>query len=110
MANHNPPARYDQLVPFKPGHDPRRHQGARVSPAEREFRAALESEHIPRASAILREIGDRALDGDVKAAELFFKVCGLIVKPSDSAAIQEQARALLAEMIKEARERRAAEG
>jgi phosphoribosylanthranilate isomerase len=46
------------------------------------------------------------MGGDVKAAELFFKVCGLIRKPTDDAAIAETAKALLDGMIAEARARR----
>ena len=93
-------------VPFKRGHDPRRLLGERISPQERAFRAELAAKHIPRASEILSKIGDAALEGDMKAAELFFKVCGLIAKPTDASAIQDMARALLTEMISEARSRR----
>ena len=94
------------LVPFRRGPDPRRNPGG-ISPAEREFKAALEAKHIPKASALLEEVYNQGMAGDAKMAELFFKVCGLIKKPTDGAAIQQQARALLDEMMAEARERRA---
>lgn len=97
-------------VPFKAGYDPRRQQGPRMSPAELEFRRLLEEEHIPRASALLTVICAEAMNGDMKAAELFFKVCGLIKKPSDDAAVADTAKALLGEMIAEAQARRDAAG
>ena len=108
------PAYQRGLVPFAHGHDPRRQAGPKLSPAEIKFREAIEAEHIPLASAALREIHDAGIAaiqagdllGGCKALELFFKVCGLIKKPTDDAAIQETARALLAEMIAEARVRR----
>ncbi len=77
-----------------------------LTKAEREFRSLLESEHIPKASELLTEVFNLAKAGDMKAAELFFKVCGLIKKPTDAALIQEQARALLDAMMAEARSRR----
>lgn len=95
-----------QLVPFRRGFDARRQQGPRLSPAELEFKACLEAEHIPKASDLLRRAFEQGMGGDVKAMELFFKVCGLIKKPSDDAAIQETAKALLGEMIVAAKARR----
>lgn len=100
--------------PFKAGYDPRRQVGPKLSPAEIEFKAALEKEHIPKASAALAklyEAGMAALQtGDVlagtKALETFFKICGLIQKPTDNAVIHETAKALIGEMIAEARARR----
>ena len=91
--------------PFAKGSDSRRWPG-RLSKAELEFRAALDAEHIPKASALLTNIFEAGMGGDVKAAELFFKVCGLIRKPTDDAAIAETAKALLDGMIAEARSRR----
>lgn len=99
-----------QLVPFRAGHDPRRQVGPRLSKAELEFRRLLEEEHIPRASELLTVICAQAMGGDIKAAELFFKVCGLIKKPTDNAAIQEAAMSMLGEMIAAARARRADPG
>lgn len=96
-------------VPFKRGYDPRRQQGPRLSPAELEFRAALEAEHIPLASSLLRKVFEAGMEGDTKAAELFFKVCGLIQKPGEDAKIAETAKALVAEMIAQARLRRESE-
>lgn len=94
------------LIPFRPGHDPRRQVGPKLSPAEIEFKAALEAEHIPKANELLRVVYADAIAGSIKDRELFFKVCGLIKKPSDDAAIQETAKALLGEMIAEAKARR----
>lgn len=106
-----PHAGVANLRPFQPGHDPRRNvHGSPLSKAEREFRRLIEEEHIPRANDLLTSMFDAGMAGDIKAAELFFKVCGLIRKPTDNAAIQEQAKALLDAMMSEARERRAANG
>lgn len=93
---------------FTSGYDPRR-QGP-LSKAEREFRDLVESEQIPRANDLLTSMFDAGMAGDIKAAELFFKVCGLIKKPSDDAAIQQLAQKLLDGMLEEARARRAANG
>jgi hypothetical protein len=90
--------------PFAAGYDPRRSAGP-VSVAERNFRRLLEADHIPKASALLTSIYDRAMAGDMAAAAIFFKVCGLIQKPKDDAIIQAQARAMLDAMIEEARVR-----
>jgi hypothetical protein len=98
------------LRPFQPGHDPRRNVGGPLSPAEKEFRRLIESEQIPRANDLLTSCFDAGMGGDMKAAELFFKVCGLIKKPTDAAAIQELAQKLLDGMLEEARARRAANG
>ena len=78
--------------------------------AERRFRRALQKEQIPRANGLLTAVYDQAIAGDMKAAELFFKVCGLIRKPTNDADIQELAQKLLDGMIEEARQRRAASG
>jgi hypothetical protein len=92
-------------VPFRKGYDARRSAGG-LTNAEREFRRLLEEEHIPKASQLLADVFALAQAGDMKAAELFFRVCGLIKKPTDDAAIQEQAKALLDAMMAEARGRR----
>jgi hypothetical protein len=94
------------LVPFQRGFDPRRQQGPRLSKAELEFRAELEAKHIPQASALLRKVLADAMEGDMKAAELFFKVCGLLKKPTDDAAIAETARVIVGEMIAAVKARR----
>lgn len=78
----------------------------RLSRAELDFRAMLEEKHIPKASKLLRKMFSAGMAGDVKAAELFFKVCGLIQKPGEDAKIAETAKALVAEMIAQARLRR----
>ena len=93
-------------MPFRAGFDSRRNVGPRLSAAELEFRAALEAKHIPKASLLLRKMFKLGMQGDTKAAELFFKVCGLIKKPADDAAIAETAKALLDGMLMEARARR----
>jgi hypothetical protein len=79
-----------------------------LTKAEREFREALQSEHIPRASALLKAMIDRGIKGDTKAAAVAFKVMGLIRKDTDDAQIQEIAQKLLDGMIEEVRARRAA--
>lgn len=91
---------------FQPGYDPRRR--GPISAAERAFRDALESEHIPQASALLTKVFDAGMAGDAKMAELFFKVCGLIKKPSDDEAIRRLATELLDGMIAEAKARKQA--
>jgi len=93
--------------PWQKGPDPRR---IGISKAEREFRQLIEAEQIPRANDLLTSCFDAGMAGDMKAAELFFKVCGLIKKPSDDAAIQQLAQKLLDGMLEEARQRRAANG
>jgi hypothetical protein len=102
-------------VPFRPGHDPRRLAGPRISPEEREYRAALESKMFPKALALVEKLYAAAeaafAEGDIiagtKATETFLKVCGLVQKPAgDAAAIQEAARAMMVELIAEARARR----
>jgi len=94
-------------TPWQKGHDPRR---IGISKAERDFRRLIEEEQIPRANDLLTSMFDAGMAGDIKAAELFFKVCGLIKKPSDDAAIQQLAQKLLDGMLEEARQRRAANG
>jgi hypothetical protein len=91
--------------PFLPGPDPRR---IGISAAERDFRALIESEQIPRANDLLTSVFDAGMAGDMKAAELFFKVCGLIRKQTDDAALTELAQKLLDGMLEEARARKAA--
>ena len=91
---------------FQPGYDPRRR--GPISKAERAFRDALEKEHIPRASALLSQVFDAGMAGDARMAELFFKVCGLIKKPSDDEAIRRLATELLDGMIAEAKARKQA--
>jgi hypothetical protein len=58
---------------------------------------------------LLASIYERAMAGDMQAAALFFKVCGLIKKPRDDDQIEALARQLLDGMIAEAREQRASE-
>lgn len=90
--------------PFAHGNDPRRSVG-RLSRAELDFKEMLETKHIPKASRLLRKMFTAGMAGDVKAAELFFKVCGLIKKPADDAAIAETAKALIGEMLAATRAR-----
>lgn len=78
----------------------------RLSRAELEFRRCLDENHIPKASELLTAMFAAGMNGDTKAAELFFKVCGLIKKPTDDAAIAETAKSLLDAMIADARARR----
>lgn len=92
-------------VPFAAGYDPRRYV-PHVSPAEEAFREALEREHIPRACELLAAMFAAGMNGDIKAAALWFKVCGLIQPPTNDAKIAETAKALLDGMIAEARARR----
>ena len=87
---------------FKAGPDPRR-QGP-VSAAEREFRDLVDRKHTPQADALLTKIFDAGMGGDMKAAELFFKVCGLIRRPTDDAAILKLAQELLSAMIERRRQ------
>lgn len=47
--------------------------------------------------------------GDANMAALFFKVCGLIKKPSDDATIQNLARELIDGMLAEAKARKRSE-
>ncbi len=98
------------LRPFGPGPDPRRNMSGPLSKAEREFRALMEAEQIPRANDLLTSVFDAGMAGDMKAAELFFKVCGLIKKPTDDSVIQQLAQKLLDGMLEEARARRVSAG
>src|SRR5687767_4877188 len=95
------------LRPFGPGPDPNRNMNGPLSKAEREFRRLIDEEQIPRANDLLTSCFDAGMAGDMKAAELFFKVCGLIRKQTDTMAIQELAQKLLDGMLEEARARRA---
>ena len=71
----------------------------------------MEDEHFPRASALLKAMIDKGLEGDEKAALVAFKVMGLVRRQTDTAAIQELAQRLLDGMLDEARaRRRAADG
>lgn len=100
--------------PFKPGYDPRRQVGPKLSPEEIEFREAVNKHQIPRANDALTKLLDAALaalaEGDVlggsAALERWAKICGLIRKPSDDGAIHETAKAIVGEMLATARERR----
>lgn len=89
---------------FKPGSVGNRN--GPLTSAEVAFRRELEGKHIPKASKLLTKIYEAAEGGDMKAAELFFKVCGLIRKPDDQATIQALAKQLLDGMLEEARARR----
>lgn len=81
-----------------------------MSKAERDWREALDTQHIPRASDLLKKMIDKGLKGDTKAAMVAFKVMGLIRKQTDEAAIADLAQKLLDGMLEEARARRAANG
>lgn len=75
-------------VSFKPGFDPRRNAGG-MTKAEREWRRAIDEEHIPEANALAHRVRREAIKaydagdslGGAKNAELYFKVLGLIKKP-----------------------------
>lgn len=96
--------------PFGPGHDPRRSLGA-LTHAERAFKDALDAKHIPKASALLASVHAAAVKGlktgDTRAAELFFKVCGLIKKPSNDEEMRRMVQVMFDEAIAEARRQRA---
>jgi len=106
------------LIPFKPGHDPRRQVGPKLSPAELKFREAIDAEVIPEAIDALKEamvagrtaLAEGDLLGGTKALEFVFKAAGLFKKPTDDAAIAEMAKAVVGEMIAEVRARRADAG
>jgi len=104
--------RYRGLKPFRPGHDPRRGMGA-LSPQERDFKRFLAEKQIPKASKAVEALYTEGMKWLKKGKEgpllAWFKVCGLIQKPTDAAAIAEMARAFLGEMIAEAQARRAAD-
>jgi hypothetical protein len=91
--------------PFSPGFDPRRSIGP-VSAGERDFRRLLESEHLPKASALLASIYERAMAGDMQAAGLFFKVCGLIKKPNNDEEVRRMVHLMFDSAIAEARRQR----
>jgi hypothetical protein len=90
---------------FTKGYDARRAWGG-ITRAEKEFRAALEAEHIPKASALLGQVYAQAtLDvpkGKTQMADLYFRVCGLIKKPRDDDQVAALAKNLLQNMIAEA--------
>ena len=110
------------LVPFAHGHDPRRSAGG-LTKAERDFRAELEAEHIPAASALLRKVYERAMrdvDSDMAAtefsppqgptyAQLFFKLCGLMPKGTDKSLIETLVKETLEQAIAAARARKEGE-
>jgi hypothetical protein len=95
--------------PFAAGHDPRRSAGGR-SRSERDFHEALDGEHIPKASALLAKVYAQALKdlqkGKTATAELFFKVCGLIKKPSNDEEVRRLVQVMFDEAIAEARRQR----
>lgn len=82
-----------------------------MSSAEREFKSALDAKHIPKASALLTKVHTAALKGlktgDMRAAELFFKVCGLIKKPSNDEEMRRMVQVMFDEAIVEAQRQRA---
>lgn len=102
------------LIPFGKD-DPRRNPGG-ITKAERDWRRALEDEHIPRASVLLTAVIDRAMrdaesDGTDSPqgptyAALAFKLMGLMPKGSDRALIQELVRETFQAAIEEAKARR----
>ena len=94
-------------TPWKKGYDERR---IGISKAEKEFRDLIEAEHIPRANDLLTSCFDAGMAGDMKAAELFFKVCGLIRKQTDNAALIEMAQNIVNTALEAARAKRAAGG
>lgn len=102
------------LIPFTRGPDPRRSTSP-LSPAEREFRKALDSEFVQEACAVLREMLEASRNAEVddmtrqKARMDFMKCTGLIPKSSDGPAIQAVAKELLRGMLEEARAQRANE-
>ena len=98
------------LRPFKAGPDPRRNMGGPLSKAEKEWREALENEHIPRASELLRKMIDQGIAGDDRSALVAFKVMGLIRKATSDEEAQALARKIVDAMLEEARARRAAGG
>jgi hypothetical protein len=103
------PVRRSLGRPFAAGHDPRRSAGGR-SRAERDFNEALEAEHIPKASALLAKVYAQAMKdlpkGKTATAELFFKVCGLVKKPTDDERINGLVMERFEEAIAEARRQR----
>jgi hypothetical protein len=90
---------------FTKGYDARR-AWAGITRAEREFRAALESQHIPKASGLLAAVYAQAMvdvpKGKTQMADLYFRVCNLIKKPRDDDQVAALARNLLQSMIAEA--------
>lgn len=89
---------------WKPG----QHGGSagNVTKAEREWREHVDKNEIPRAAALMESTYQKAIAGDMIAAALWFKVCGLIRRTTDDAAIQKLAQELLDGMIAEAKARR----
>ena len=94
---------------FTAGHDPRRSLGA-LTLAERAFKEVLEVKHIPKADALLTKVYAAALkrigSGDTRPAELFFKICGLIKKPSNDEEVRRMVQIMFDEAIAEARRQR----
>ena len=83
-----------------------------MSKQERAFRSALQSEFIPEAAKVLREMlaASRDVGNDPASRQRsrmdFMKCCGLIPKATDDAAVEALAAKLLDNMLAEA-ERRA---
>ena len=92
---------------FAPGPDPRRARG-NLSEAERAWKKLLDEELIPAAALLARQTFLQGMAGDVRAQELFFKICGRIKKPMNDEEIEAFASKMLDGVLDEAR-RRAAE-
>ena len=92
---------------FGPGPDPRRARG-NLSEAERAWKKLLDEELIPAAALLARQTFMQGMAGDVRAQELFFKICGRIKKPMNDEEIEAFASKMLDGVLDEAR-RRAAE-
>jgi hypothetical protein len=90
---------------FAKGYDPRRSY-AGITRAEKDFREALEAEHIPKASGLLAAVYAQAMvdvpKGKTQMADLYFRVCNLIKKPRDDDQVAAFAKSLLQNMIAEA--------
>ncbi len=93
---------------FQPGPDPRRNRG-QLSIAERAWKTLLDEELIPAAALLARQTFLQGMAGDVRAQELFFKICGRIKKPMNDEEIEAFASKMLDGMLAEARARRAAQ-
>lgn len=102
--------RYRGLKPFTGGPDARRPAGGK-SLSERNFRELVDTQHIPKAHALLQLVYGQALKdikkGKTATAELFFKVCGLIKKPSNDEEMRRMVQVMFDEAIAEAQRQRA---
>lgn len=102
------PATVVRIMPegkrFQRGHDPRRNAG-HLSEAERAWKKLLDEELIPAAALLARETFLQGMAGDVRAQELFFKICGRIKKPMNDEEIEAFASKMLDGMLAEARAR-----